>query len=110
VLFTSTLAGRAISIWRSPSKRPIRPSASPLSAPGDDRPGPRPQRVPALDFICRREFDYSVVEFAQGKPLNEILGISYRQDGKIVHTPTVRKSRIWTPCPGPPRSTSAIWT
>ena len=42
---------------------------------------------PALDFICRREFDYSVVEFAQGKPLNEILGISYRQDGKIVHTP-----------------------
>ena len=41
----------------------------------------------ALDFICRREFDYSVVEFAQGKPLNEILGISYKQDGKIVHNP-----------------------
>ena len=32
----------------------------------------------ALDFICRREFDYSVVEFAQGKPLNEIFGISYK--------------------------------
>jgi hopanoid biosynthesis associated radical SAM protein HpnJ len=41
----------------------------------------------ALDFICRREFDYSVVEFAQGKALNEILGISYRLDGKIVHNP-----------------------
>jgi hopanoid biosynthesis associated radical SAM protein HpnJ len=41
----------------------------------------------ALDFICRREFDYAVVEFAQGKPLSEILGISYRQDGKIIHTP-----------------------
>ena len=41
----------------------------------------------ALDFICRREFDYSVVEFAKGKPLNEILGISYKQDGKIVHNP-----------------------
>jgi hopanoid biosynthesis associated radical SAM protein HpnJ len=40
-----------------------------------------------LDFICRREFDYSVVEFAQGKPLNEILGISYKLDGKIVHNP-----------------------
>ena len=40
-----------------------------------------------LDFICRREFDYSVVEFAQGKPLNEILGISYKKDGKIVHNP-----------------------
>jgi hypothetical protein len=24
----------------------------------------------ALDFICRREFDYSVVEYANGKPLN----------------------------------------
>jgi hopanoid biosynthesis associated radical SAM protein HpnJ len=40
-----------------------------------------------LDFICRREFDYSVVEFANGKPLNEILGISYKQDGKILHNP-----------------------
>jgi hopanoid biosynthesis associated radical SAM protein HpnJ len=42
---------------------------------------------PALDFICRREFDYSVVEFAQGKPLNEILGISYKKNGKVVHNP-----------------------
>ena len=41
----------------------------------------------AVDFICRREFDYSVVEFAQGKPLSEILGISYKKDGKIVHNP-----------------------
>jgi hopanoid biosynthesis associated radical SAM protein HpnJ len=40
-----------------------------------------------LDFICRREFDYSVVEFAQGKPLNEILGISYKLNGNIVHNP-----------------------
>src|SRR6202451_2571324 len=40
-----------------------------------------------LDFICRREFDYSVVEFAQGKPLNEILGISYKLAGTIVHNP-----------------------
>ncbi len=41
----------------------------------------------AIDFICRREFDFSVVEFAQGKPLNEILGISYKKDGQIVHNP-----------------------
>ena len=34
---------------------------------------------PAIDFVCRREFDYSVVEFANGKPLDEILGISYRE-------------------------------
>ena len=42
----------------------------------------------AIDFICRREFDYSVVEFAQGKPLNEILGISYKDaSGVIQHNP-----------------------
>ncbi len=42
---------------------------------------------PAIDFVCRKEFDYSVVEFAQGKPLEEILGISYRKDGAVVHNP-----------------------
>src|ERR1700748_2087663 len=42
---------------------------------------------PPIDFLCRREFDFSVVEFANGKPLSEILGISYRQNGTIVHNP-----------------------
>ncbi len=41
----------------------------------------------AIDFTVRREFDYATVEFANGKPFAEILGISYRKDGKIVHTP-----------------------
>ena len=41
---------------------------------------------PAIDFVCRREFDYSVVEYANGKPLSEIIGISYRDaNGKVVH-------------------------
>jgi hopanoid biosynthesis associated radical SAM protein HpnJ len=42
---------------------------------------------PAIDFVCRKEFDYSVVEFAQGQPLEQILGISYRKNGSFVHTP-----------------------
>jgi len=42
---------------------------------------------PAIDFVCRKEFDYSVVEFAQGKPLDEILGISFRKNGAVVHNP-----------------------
>ena len=42
----------------------------------------------AIDFICRREFDFSIVEFANGKPLNEILGISYKDaNGVIQHNP-----------------------
>src|SRR3954470_23932906 len=42
---------------------------------------------PVIDFTVRREYDYATVEFANGKPLDEILGISFRKDGKIVHTP-----------------------
>src|SRR5471032_1317992 len=69
---------------------------------------------PAIDFICRREFDFSVVEFANGKPLNEILGVSYKDKstGTILHNPDPRRSppSSSTRCPGPPRSTTATST
>jgi len=42
---------------------------------------------PSIDFIARKEFDYAVVDFAKGKPLEDILGISYLKDGKVVHNP-----------------------
>ena len=42
---------------------------------------------PEIDFICRKEFDYSVVDYAKGKPLAEIPGVSFLQDGKVVHNP-----------------------
>ena len=42
---------------------------------------------PAIDFVVRKEFDYASVEFAQGKPLEEILGVSYRKNGSVVHNP-----------------------
>jgi len=41
----------------------------------------------AIDFVVRKEFDYAVVEFAQGKPLDQIAGVSYLRNGGIVHTP-----------------------
>jgi hopanoid biosynthesis associated radical SAM protein HpnJ len=41
----------------------------------------------AIDFVCRKEFDYSTVEFAQGKPLEEIMGISFLKNGSVVHNP-----------------------
>src|ERR1700751_900224 len=37
-----------------------------------------------IDFVVRGEFDHSVTEFAQGKPLETIAGACYRKDGKIV--------------------------
>jgi hopanoid biosynthesis associated radical SAM protein HpnJ len=57
--------------------------------------GPHVQVQPAeslmasrdLDFIVRGEFDHAVVEFAQGKPLSEIDGVSYRKNGQVVHNP-----------------------
>jgi len=41
----------------------------------------------AIDFVARKEFDNTVVEFAHGKPLEEVLGISYLKNGQVVHTP-----------------------
>ena len=55
---------------------------------------------PVLDFVCRREFDFSVVEYANGKPLDEILGISYRKDGRSCTIRIVRRWKIWTRCRG----------
>ena len=37
----------------------------------------------AIDFVVRGEFDYQVVEFAQGKPAAELPGASYRKNGEL---------------------------
>ena len=42
---------------------------------------------PAIDFVVRKEFDYAAVDYAKGKPLEEIAGVSFLKDGKIVHNP-----------------------
>jgi hopanoid biosynthesis associated radical SAM protein HpnJ len=41
----------------------------------------------AIDFVCRKEFDYSICNYANGKPLEEIAGVSFLKDGKVVHNP-----------------------
>jgi radical SAM superfamily enzyme YgiQ (UPF0313 family) len=38
-----------------------------------------------IDFVVRGEFDYAVAEFAKGKPLQEISGVSYRSGGQVIH-------------------------
>ncbi len=40
-----------------------------------------------IDFVVRKEFDYALKEYAEGKPLEQILGVSYRKNGTIVHNP-----------------------
>ena len=44
-------------------------------------------REKAIDFVIRREFDYQIVDYANGKPLEEIPGASFRKNGGIVHNP-----------------------
>jgi hopanoid biosynthesis associated radical SAM protein HpnJ len=42
----------------------------------------------AIDFIIRREFDHQIVAFANGTPIEEIPGASYRgPDGRIINNP-----------------------
>ncbi len=48
-------------------------------------PEPSLAASPALDFVARNEFDYTILDVAEGKPFSEIDGISYRTDGQIVH-------------------------
>ncbi len=41
----------------------------------------------AIDFVVRREFDRQVVDFANGRPLDEIPGASFRKNGGFQHNP-----------------------
>jgi hopanoid biosynthesis associated radical SAM protein HpnJ len=41
----------------------------------------------AIDFVVRREFDYQIADYAKGKPLEELPGVSFRKNGSIVNNP-----------------------
>ena len=45
----------------------------------------------AIDWVGRKEFDFTCKEVAEGRPLATIAGLSYRdQEGKIKHNPSGR--------------------
>jgi hopanoid biosynthesis associated radical SAM protein HpnJ len=41
----------------------------------------------AVDFVVRREFDRQIVSFAQGGRLEELPGVSFRENGHFRHNP-----------------------
>jgi hopanoid biosynthesis associated radical SAM protein HpnJ len=43
------------------------------------------QMSPAIEFVARKEFDYTIREIAEGRPLAEVDGISYREGDAIRH-------------------------
>ncbi len=46
------------------------------------------EQFPDLDMVVRREYEYTCEEIASRKPLNEILGLTYRNEtGAIQHNP-----------------------
>src|SRR4029453_16411536 len=41
---------------------------------------------PAIDFVARNEFDFTIKEVAEGRDLGRVAGVSWRNaDGVIVH-------------------------
>ncbi|MGB9082968.1 MAG: hopanoid biosynthesis associated radical SAM protein HpnJ, partial [Desulfuromonadaceae bacterium] len=40
-----------------------------------------------IDIVCRGEFDYSTKELCEGRDWSRVDGISFFEDGQIVHTP-----------------------
>ena len=40
---------------------------------------------PAIDFVARHEFDFTIAEVAQGRPLASVDGLSFRSGGGFVH-------------------------
>jgi hopanoid biosynthesis associated radical SAM protein HpnJ len=41
----------------------------------------------AIDFVVRREFDHQIADYAKGKALEEIPGVSYRRNGSVINNP-----------------------
>ena len=58
------------------------------------------QDYPILDFVCRNEFDFTCKELAEGKPYEQINGLSYRDKfGKIQHNPERELIHNWDEMP-----------
>ncbi len=45
------------------------------------------QASSSIDFVARDEFDYTIKEVAEGRPLADIAGLSYRKDDQTIHNP-----------------------
>jgi hopanoid biosynthesis associated radical SAM protein HpnJ len=43
--------------------------------------------APVLDFVGREEFDYTLLEVAEGRPYDTIAGLSFRKGAEITHNP-----------------------
>jgi hopanoid biosynthesis associated radical SAM protein HpnJ len=49
------------------------------------RPTETLEASPAIDWVGRKEFDFTCQEVAEGRPLAQIDGLSFKQEGRTVH-------------------------
>ena len=42
---------------------------------------------PAIDWVGRKEFDFTCKEVAEGRSLETVAGLSFKKDGRIIHNP-----------------------
>jgi hopanoid biosynthesis associated radical SAM protein HpnJ len=63
-------------------------------------PEPTLRQAPVIDFVCRNEFDYTCLELAEGKPREEIKGLSWRdKNGRVRHNPERELIADWDAMP-----------
>ncbi|MEX0268672.1 hopanoid biosynthesis associated radical SAM protein HpnJ [Leptolyngbyaceae cyanobacterium UHCC 1019] len=63
-------------------------------------PEPTLRENPVIDFVCRHEFDYTCKELAEGKPWDQIRGLSYRDKyGTLHHTEDRELIHDWDAMP-----------
>jgi hopanoid biosynthesis associated radical SAM protein HpnJ len=86
VLFTSTVGFESdLSLIRGMKEAKPDLKVAFVGPPVQVRPTESLMASEDIDFVVRGEFDYAVVEFAQGKPLQEVSSVSYRRNGQVIH-------------------------
>lgn len=88
VLFTST-PGLGVDCQMAQMMRDVNPKLKVcfVGPPVTVEPEKILRENPVIDFVVRKEFDYQIRDFAAGKPVDELPGVSYRKNGGIWHNP-----------------------
>src|ERR1700674_424093 len=82
VLFTST-PGFHVDVKMAEMMKDVNPKLKVafVGPPATVEPEKTLRATTAIDFVVRREFDYQIADYARGKPLEELPGVSFRKNG-----------------------------
>jgi hopanoid biosynthesis associated radical SAM protein HpnJ len=88
VLFTST-PGFHVDVKIAEMMRDLNPKMKVafVGPPGTIEPEATLRASTAIDFVVKREFDYQIRDFAQGKPLEDIPSVVFRKNGGFQNNP-----------------------